>query len=368
MVKNIKLGLIGMSEGNGHPYSFSAIINGYDRKSMQASQWDVIYNYLLKCDSEDFLNRKDVAITHLYTQIPHISENLARATKIPHITNSLQELVDSDIDGVIIARDDWQTHQEMAYPFLQAGKFVFIDKPLSLCQKDMDFFTPYLESGKLMSCSGMRYARELDMLRKAILYDEEKILFVEGNIGSAWDRYFIHLLDAIFGLTYFEAKQIKALALQDCTTALITTQDFMIQLNNRNANFMQPCTFVIVTNKNRYELTLSDNFSAFRRMLGKFVRLIEGEKFEYRPTIEAMKILNAIKESFTDNNQWGGGHKLNYCPILSSFQQFDDTNSLAIDSALYPASLAHKACLTEPKHILDILQSEHISSYAHKVA
>ena len=70
----------------------------------------------------------------------------------------------------------------------------------------------------------------------------------------------------------------------------------------------------------------------------------------------------------TNNMAMGGGHKLNYCPILSSFQQFDDTNSLAIDSALYPASLAHKACLTEPKHILDILQSEHISSYTHKVA
>jgi len=25
----IKIGMIGLSEGNGHPYSFSAIINGY---------------------------------------------------------------------------------------------------------------------------------------------------------------------------------------------------------------------------------------------------------------------------------------------------------------------------------------------------
>ena len=28
----IKLGIIGFSKNNGHPYSFSAIINGYDRE------------------------------------------------------------------------------------------------------------------------------------------------------------------------------------------------------------------------------------------------------------------------------------------------------------------------------------------------
>ena len=30
MAKDINLGLIGISEGNGHPYSWSAIINGYN--------------------------------------------------------------------------------------------------------------------------------------------------------------------------------------------------------------------------------------------------------------------------------------------------------------------------------------------------
>ena len=29
-VAAVRVGMIGMSEGNGHPFSFSAIINGYD--------------------------------------------------------------------------------------------------------------------------------------------------------------------------------------------------------------------------------------------------------------------------------------------------------------------------------------------------
>jgi hypothetical protein len=38
LVKNpesVSLGIIGMSEGNGHPYSWSAIFNGYDRNEME---------------------------------------------------------------------------------------------------------------------------------------------------------------------------------------------------------------------------------------------------------------------------------------------------------------------------------------------
>lgn len=311
MVKKINLGLIGLSEGNGHPYSFSAIINGYDKQAMQKSGWSVIYNYLLKCDKQDFLNRDDVAITHLYTQDKLISENLSRACKIPHIVNSLEELALAPIDGVILARDDWEHHKAMAKPFLESNKFVFIDKPLSLEKQDIAYFTPFLQSRKLMSCSGMRYARELDSVRKALQEDGESILFIEASIGSAWDKYFIHLIDAIMGLTPFRARHIEVMKLDFCVSALIQTQSFTIQLNNINASF-QPCTLAITTDKNRYTITLSDNFSAFRRTMGHFIAFMEGESFDYQSTLEAMNILSQIKAKLEKvGNLAGGGDKLN---------------------------------------------------------
>jgi hypothetical protein len=36
MSKKIKLGIIGASKGNGHPYSWSAIFNGYDAQDEYA--------------------------------------------------------------------------------------------------------------------------------------------------------------------------------------------------------------------------------------------------------------------------------------------------------------------------------------------
>lgn len=295
MVRNINLGLIGLSDGNGHPYSFSAIINGYDRKAMQESGWDVIYNYLLKCDAQDFLNRDNIAVTHLYTQDQHISKNLSSACKIPHIVDSIEQLAYAPIDGVILARDDWQHHKEMAKPFLESGKYVFVDKPLSLNPDDIAYFMPFLQSQRLMSCSGMRYARELDSVRKAIQEKEESILFIEASIGSVWDKYFIHLIDAIMGICSFKATHIEVMKLGFCVSVLIQTHDFSIQMNNVNAVF-QPCTLTINTNKNRYNITLSDNFSAFRRTMGHFVSFMQGESFDYMSTLEGMRILHQMSE------------------------------------------------------------------------
>ena len=44
-MKEIKLGIIGYNEGNGHPYSFSAIINGFNPNA-DWSRYPQILEYL----------------------------------------------------------------------------------------------------------------------------------------------------------------------------------------------------------------------------------------------------------------------------------------------------------------------------------
>ena len=38
----LKLGVTGLSSGNGHPYSWAAIINGYDKSEMAKCPFPVI--------------------------------------------------------------------------------------------------------------------------------------------------------------------------------------------------------------------------------------------------------------------------------------------------------------------------------------
>ena len=46
MIKELKIGIIGSSDGNGHPYSWSAIFNGYNKKIMEDCEFPAIPNYL----------------------------------------------------------------------------------------------------------------------------------------------------------------------------------------------------------------------------------------------------------------------------------------------------------------------------------
>lgn len=42
----LKLGIIGLSEGNGHPYSWSAIINGHsDQRAIEETDYALIAAY-----------------------------------------------------------------------------------------------------------------------------------------------------------------------------------------------------------------------------------------------------------------------------------------------------------------------------------
>ena len=68
-----------------------------------------------------------------------------------------------EIDAVIIARDDWKSHINWPNRFWSwVSQFLLIS--LSLDQTELEYFSQYLDEGKLMSCSGFRFAKELDKI------------------------------------------------------------------------------------------------------------------------------------------------------------------------------------------------------------
>ena len=126
----LRLGIIGMSEGNGHPYSWSAIFNGFDPEVMATCPFPVIPAYLAKQKfPEDQI--PDAEVTHIYTQSPEISAHIAAAARIPNAVNEPEEML-GQIDALLLARDDAENHPKFARPFLEAGVPVYIDKPLAL--------------------------------------------------------------------------------------------------------------------------------------------------------------------------------------------------------------------------------------------
>ena len=297
----LKIGMIGLSEGNGHPYSFSAIINGYNRKYMKDSGWIGIYNYLNLKNESDFLLGK-AQVTHVWTQNIEESKKISKATNIEHICINYKDMI-TKVDAVIIARDDYQSHYKIAKPFLEAGLAVFIDKPLSIDIEELKYFLPYLKKSKLMSCAGLRYAKELDEIRanKDTFGD---IKLIRGAVVSSWEKYGIHMLDGIFSVIDFNVKSVFTTIGKHESVLIKNFDNSIIQVDTLG-NTVKTFQFDFWSEKSRFSAEVDDNFTAFRRTLFHFINMVEEgiSDIDSELTINLMKILIAARVSEKENRE-----------------------------------------------------------------
>jgi hypothetical protein len=175
MVKNINIGIIGMSDGNGHPYSWSAIFNGYDKKIMEKCEFPAIPIYLKKQKFPD-VQIKNAKVTHIWTQDKYLSKKIASSTLIENVVDNYQDLV-GNVDAIILARDDAENHISIASFFLKKSMPIFIDKPLALSVSDAKkILSLQSYDGQIFSCSSMRYSTELKLSN-----EQKKIVDITKN-------------------------------------------------------------------------------------------------------------------------------------------------------------------------------------------
>ncbi len=287
----LSLGLIGVSEGNGHPYSFSAIVNGYDDDGLAASGWDVIHDYVREKHPSE-VGFDSAQFTHVWTQDDAETERLRAASGIPNAPEGFTEMVDA-VDAVVVARDDHETHADFARPFLEAGVTTFVDKPLSLDVDELAWMRPHLESGLLMSCSGMRYARELDTPR-ANLADYGGLKLVRGTVIKDWDRYSVHMLDAIFNVVDADPVSVRPADAPHESVAVETDDGPLVQIDALGDAAM---TFDVELygSEQVTRHPIRDNFRAFRRLLWEFVGQVRSGEPAVPPTetLERMRVVVA---------------------------------------------------------------------------
>jgi predicted dehydrogenase len=194
----LKLGIMGMSPGNGHPYSWSAIINGdYNENAMANCGYAGIPVYLKA--NRDTLGIEGAQVTHIWTQEQSISNHIAASSLIDNIVDQPEDMI-GKIDALLLARDDPENHVEMAKPFIDANIPVFVDKPLASTTQDLEYFEEKSRQGKfIMSCSSMRYATESRAV-KAELASLGTIELATAVGKKDWLKYGVHMLEALFAL------------------------------------------------------------------------------------------------------------------------------------------------------------------------
>lgn len=294
----IKLGIIGMSEGNAHPYSWSAIINGqFGDEAIGRAGYPAVSAYLRA--NGDTLGIPGVCVTHVWCQDRDIAESIAKSSAIETVVNQLEDMV-GQVDAVILGRDDPENHVAMAKPFIEAGIPIFIDKPLAYSSEDLEWFSEQNRQGKfIMSCSSMRYANECRVAKQEL-----------GSLGSIelvtavgkkdWKKYGIHLLEAVFGVLddpiAENVQHIGELEREIVHVRLAGGVDVTLNLFNGISGTFQVSFF---GQRGWKTLDIRNSYSMFRDNLIEFVRSVEQGKprLDFEKTYRLMTIIIAANES-----------------------------------------------------------------------
>jgi hypothetical protein len=197
---NIRLAMLGMVDGNGHPFSWSAIINGkYDSAAMAACGFPVIPQYL-GAEPKENMGIPGVKVTHVWCDDPADGPRVARAACIDNVVDRAEDVI-GQVDAVIIATDRGWEHVDRARPFVEAGLPVFIDKPLCDNEADLRRFIAWEKEGKpLMSTSGLRYAEEFVAAKQRMAAEIGEPRLITMTTCKTWERYGIHALEGVYPL------------------------------------------------------------------------------------------------------------------------------------------------------------------------
>jgi hypothetical protein len=266
-----RLGVIGLSEGNGHPYSWSAICNGYDAVAMEDCGFPSIPRYLEKQQwPQDRLH--DATVTHVWAQTSVQAQHIAKAALIDTVVQRPEDMI-GVIDGLLIARDDAENHLRFAGPFLEAGIPVYADKAPALTVAEYDCLCARQKRpGLLFSGTALNYARELSLdasARAAV----GAIRHVFGVTPKKWDRYAVHVIEPALSILNDAGATIRAQSwAQDEAAGLDVVFENGAQAHFAAlGNVSAPISLRVIGEKGWRDLVFSDSFTCFRAALGEFV-------------------------------------------------------------------------------------------------
>jgi predicted dehydrogenase len=269
----IKLGIIGISDGNGHPYSWSAIINGYDEIEMSSCPYDSIFRYLIK-DSYPGNRFLSAQVTHIWTQDSNISISISKACLIPIIVQKPIDML-GEIDALLLARDDYQKHSFFAAPFLKAGIPVYIDKPIATSNTEFDnLLEMEIHTGQIFSCSALRFSHHLESGFNIYENKIGKLVRIEGKYIKEWDKYAVHVIDPIVHCLTGEDLEIKD-AIKSNNGVLFNMLSGLEIFIHKNKD--KDIDILLIGEKGMKRIVLNDTFYSFSKALTRFIRIVNLE-------------------------------------------------------------------------------------------
>ena len=297
--KKIKLATLGMTEGNGHPYSWSIIINGrYNKEALAKCPYPAIIDYISK-QPKNTLGIKDVEVSHVWTDNPEDAKLVAKVAEIENIVEDPKDVI-GQVDAVLVATDIGSEHVERCRPFVEAGIPIFVDKPLCDTLEDLETFNNWVEEGShILSSSAMRYAKEAEPYHLST-FELGKLQYVSVTMAKSWETYGIHALELMYPILGPGFESIQNTGRKNRNFLHIRHKS-SIDINIADIYDMYGGFGLVslVGTTNNVQIQHRDTFYAFKKQLIAFVDYLRTgiRPFPWSETYELMQLVTAGIES-----------------------------------------------------------------------
>ncbi len=297
--KKIKLAMLGMTEGNGHPYSWSIIINGrYNAEALAKCPYPSIIDYISK-QPKNTLGIKDVEVSHVWTDNPEDAKLVAKVAEIENIVEDPKDVI-GQVDAVLIATDIGSEHVERCRPFVEASIPIFVDKPLCDTLEDLEIFNKWIKDGShILSSSAMRYAKEAEPYHQST-FELGKLQYVSVTMAKSWETYGIHALELMYPILGPGFESIQNTGRKNRNFLHIRHKS-SIDINIADIYDMYGGYGIVtlVGTSNNVQIQHKDTFYAFKKQLIAFVDYLRTgiRPFPWSETYELMQLVTAGIES-----------------------------------------------------------------------
>jgi len=293
--KKIKLAMLGMTEGNGHPYSWSIIINGrYNAEALAKCPYAAIIDYISK-QPKNTLGIQDVEVSHVWTDNPEDAKLVAKVAEIENIVEDPKDVI-GQVDAVLVATDIGSEHVERCKPFVEANVPIFVDKPLCDNFADLKIFQQWINEGKpIISSSAMRYCKEYEPYHQST-YELGDLRYINVTMAKSWEKYGIHALETLYPIVGPGFTSIQNLGDKDRNIVhLHHSKGIDINIANVFDMIGGFGLVSLVGTKSGIQIKSNDTFYAFKKQLESYVHYLRtGVKpVPWEETKELMQLVAA---------------------------------------------------------------------------
>lgn len=300
-MKPLTLGILGLSEGNGHPYSWAAIFNGYNPQEMNECPFPAIPKYFsTRTFPDDAIS--DAQVAYIWTQNKSLSRHIAKAAKIDCVVDHYKDMI-GKVDGILLARDDAETHFEMSAPFIEAGIPIYIDKPIATSIKDAErIYSLQQYNGQIFTCTALSYAKEFNL-------DEKKrrhlgqIKYIDACVVNSWEKYGIHIIEPVLNLLSPQDQPFHFNVCQsdDKTIVSVEWESGILTTFAALGKTTAPISIRIFGEDAHQELIFQDTYSAFKTALQTFVYSIAGHYHNPSPKERVLRTVTVIERGMRES-------------------------------------------------------------------